>query len=118
MTVDKAIQQLEKIKRINPNADLRMHHKDGEPVLFVVALANDASVAWLECESDNDMGAEISARFENKEEKQISDMDFYTDMLETGIDVEMVRKYMGDEYADKMLEFLKSTQVQNHLHKG
>lgn len=104
MTVEKAMKLLSKM---NPKAELKMHNRFGEPVLFVVALANDDSTVWLECESDNDMKAEISARFESAAEEWSDEADFYMDLLEIGIDVNMVRKYMGKEVADHMESYCK-----------
>lgn len=105
MTVGKMINLL---KTMNPKAEVKLHERFGEPVLFVVALQNDENTVWLETESDNDMAAEIEARFENASEKQLDELDFYMDMLETGIDVGMVRKYMGNEAADHMLGFCRN----------
>lgn len=39
--------------------------------------------------------------------KGLYELDFYTDLLETGITVDMVRKYMNDETADHMRDFCK-----------
>lgn len=98
-------QVLEHLKRFNPEATLRLHTLDGEEVLFIVAYGHDNNVVWLECESDNDMSSEISARFENAIEEGIDELDVYMEMLEIGIDVDMVRRWMGDEDADHMKEY-------------
>ena len=89
------------------DAVVRMHSRDGEEVLFVVGLVNDNKTIWLETESDNDMSAEISARFENALENQVDELDFYMDLLETGINVAMIEKYIGKEAAIHMEEFCK-----------
>lgn len=34
-------------------------------------------------------------------------LDVYSEMLETGIDIKMVRKYLGDDVADHMKDFCK-----------
>lgn len=52
--------------------------------------------------------AVIEAKFRNAAEKQLNELVFYMDLLETGIDVELVRSYMGDEAADIMLDFCES----------
>lgn len=104
MTVERLIEELQKY---NPKAIVKMHHRDNEPVLFVLGIVGDDERVWIESESDNDMGAEIGARFENAIKEQIDELDFYTDLLEIGIDVEMVRKYMDDETADHMEQFCK-----------
>lgn len=104
MKVKTAISQLEKM---NPEAELKLHERFGEPLLFVVGLANDNSLVWLETESDNDMASEIEERFKIAAEEQIDELDFYMEMLETGIDVDMVRKYVGDERAKHMEQFCR-----------
>ena len=89
------------------DAEIKMHSRDGESLLFVASLTNDKKNIWLESESDNDMREEINARFESAVENQIGELDFYFDLLETGIDVTMIRKYIGDEPANHMEEFCK-----------
>lgn len=37
----------------------------------------------------------------------IKQKDVYSEMLETGIDIKMVRKYLGDDVADHMKDFCK-----------
>lgn len=102
MTVERMIEEL---KKFNPNAVVKMHHRDSEPVLFVLGVVGDEDRVWIESESDNDMSAELEARFKCAIEEDIDELDFYMDLLEIGIDVHMVRKYMGDEYADHMYQF-------------
>ena len=38
---------IEKLKDVDPNAVVRLHHKDGEPVLYVLELMNRSDVVWL-----------------------------------------------------------------------
>lgn len=96
---------IEKLKDVDPNAVVRLHHKDGEPVLFVLELMNRADVVWLETESDNDMAEEIQARLNAAIEEGEDELDVYAAMLESGIDVDMVRRHLGDETADHMKMF-------------
>ena len=104
MTVERLIKELQKF---NPKAVVKMHHRDDEPVLFVMGIVGDDERIWLESESDNDMGEEIGARFEVASEDWESELDFYMDLLETGIDVAMVRRHMDDETANHMEQFCK-----------
>lgn len=102
MTVKRLIEEL---KNFPQEAVVKLHHRNSEPVLFALAILGDEKNVWLEGESDNDMGAEIEARFKYAIENQIDELDFYMDLLEIGIDIDMVRKYMGDNYADIMEVF-------------
>lgn len=105
MTVERMIKELQKM---NPKATVKMHHFMGEAALFVLTAANNKNDVWIESASDNDMKSEIEARFQYAEENKIDELDFYKDMLEIGIDVDMVRKYMGNEKADYMQKFFIS----------
>ena len=56
--------------------------------------------------NDNDMREEIQARFDAALEDGKDELDVYSEMLETGIDIKMVRKYLGNDAAD-MKDFCK-----------
>ena len=96
---------IEKLQKFNPEAEVRLNDYFGETALFVNARVDDDNVVWLDGELDIDMGEEIGARYKEAAEHWDSELDFYMDMLETGITVGMIRKYMDDEHADHMKEF-------------
>ena len=96
---------IEKLKVMDSNAVVRLHHKDGEPVLFTLQCRDSNDVVWLETESDNDMSEEIQSRLDVTAENAEDELDVYTSMLEVGIDVDMVRRHLGDEAANHMQEF-------------
>lgn len=104
MTVGTLMKYLEKYDK---NEIVKLHRFDGEPVLFVLSAKNKDGV-WLETENDNDMAKEISARFEDAIENGIDELDVYSLMLEQGINIEMVRKYMGDQIADNMESYCEN----------
>ena len=83
---------IEKLSHYNKNAIVRLHHREGEELLFALAFQNDDTTVVLETENDNDMREE-------------DELDVYSEMLETGIDIKMVRKYLGDDAADHMKVF-------------
>lgn len=72
--------------------------KKGENVMTVKTLIE---------KNDNDMREEIQARFDAALEDGKDELDVYSEMLETGIDIKMVRKYLGDDAADHMKDFCK-----------
>ena len=96
---------IEKLGKFNPEAEVKLNDYHGDEVLFVNARKDDKNTVWLDGEHDIDMGEEISARYEHATETQMSDLDFYTDLVETGITVDMVRKYMDEEHATHMQKF-------------
>lgn len=102
MKVKRMIEQLEKL---DPEAEVKVGHHTGNPVLFVLAAKNIPGTVWLETEFDCDLKAELDARWENAIEEQPDELDFYIDLLEMGITIDIVRRYRGDEDADHMKEF-------------
>lgn len=102
MTVKTLIQKLEKY---NPEATVRLNDSRGEELLFVLGIVGDNDNIWLESESDCDMGEEIQTRFNDAIANGLDELDVYSDMLETGINVDMVCRYMGDETANHMQKF-------------
>ena len=95
---------IKKLEKMDPEAEVRLHDKAGEPVLFVLSAKKIPDV-WLQTESDVDMADEIQSRFDDAIENGTDELDVYMEMLETGIDVPMVRKYLGDDAADYMQRF-------------
>ena len=57
--------------------------------------------------SENDIEEEIGARFNAAVEEGIDETDIYADMLEIGIDVDMVRRNTDDETADHMEKYCR-----------
>lgn len=96
---------IQKLQKMNPEAEVRLNDYNGETALFINARIKDKNVVWIDGEDDIDLGEEISVRYERAIEDQLDELDFYMDLLEIGITVEMVRKYMDDEHADSMKEF-------------
>ena len=104
---------IKKLEKMDPEAEVRLHDKAGEPVLFVLSAKKNPDV-WLQTESDVDMADEIQSRFDDAIENGTDELDVYMEMLEAGIDVfttvnvqhlSMVRKYLGDDAADYMQRF-------------
>lgn len=95
---------IEKLSHYNKDAIVRLHHREGEELLFALAFQNDDTTVVLETENDNDMREEIQVRFDAALDGR-DELDVYSEMLETGIDIKMVRKYLGDDVADHMKVF-------------
>lgn len=97
---------IEKLSHYNKDAIIHLHHREGEELLFALAFQNDDTIVVLETENDNDMREEIQIRFDAALDGR-DELDVYSEMLETGIDIKMVRKYLGDDVADHMKDFCK-----------
>ena len=97
---------IEKLSHYNKDAIIHLHHREGEELLFALAFQNDDTIVVLETENDNDMREEIQVRFDAALDGR-DELDVYSEMLETGIDIKMVRKYLGDDVADHMKDFCK-----------
>ena len=85
--------------------DMVVYDENGNEILFTCSLINDNHMMWLETEQDADMVAEIQSRFNDAVEHGVDETEVYENMLESGINVDMVRKYMGDETADHMQDY-------------
>ena len=96
---------IKKLSNMNPEAEVRLNDYNGDTALFVNLRKNDDTVIWLDGENDIDMSSELSTRFEEAKDYWNDELDFYMDLLETGITVNMVRKYMGNEVANHMQEY-------------
>ena len=55
--------------------------------------------------TSTNMKDEIQSRFDDAIENGTDELDVYMEMLEAGINVPMVRKYMGNSVADTMQNF-------------
>ena len=95
---------IKKLEKMDLEAEIRLHDKAGERVLFVLSAKKIPDV-WLQTESDVDMADEIQSRFDDAIENGTDELDVYMEMLEAGIDVSMVRKYLGDDAAEYMQRF-------------
>lgn len=102
---------IERLNKFNPEAEVRLNDHYGETALFVNACVNDDNVVWIDGEDDIDMGSELDTRWQESPNAFKTDLDFYKDLLETGITVDMVRKYMGDNYADIMEKCCKENNL-------
>lgn len=96
---------IKKLEEMNPEAEVKLNYHDGDTLLFVMESDDIENIVWLEGEDNIDLGCELEARFEYALEDWDSELDFYMDLLERGIDVDKVREYMDDETADHMKEF-------------
>ena len=85
--------------------DMVVYDKNGNQILFTCSLVNDNHMMWLAIEQDADMVTEIQSRFNDAVEHGVDETEVYENMLESGINVDMVRKYMGDETADHMQNY-------------
>ncbi len=75
-----------------------------EEVLFVCKPLDESRI-WLESESDNDMEEELNSMFSYFTDEGLDETNAYDEMLEAGINVKMVRRYLGDEQAEHMEEY-------------
>lgn len=98
---------IEKLQKFDKDATVKLHSIDGEEVIFVTAYKDNNESIFLETASENDMGSEIDARLENIKDRD-EERSRYVDMWLDGINVEMVRKYAGEEAAGRMEEIIKS----------
>ena len=95
MTVERLIKQL---SNMNPKAEVRLNDHRGTVALFALAMTGEDDIVWIEGKDDIDLGEEISARFENATESQLDELDFFMDLLETGITLDDIKTYYPEKY--------------------
>ncbi len=95
MKVSRMIKELQKC---NPNAEIKLHHKEGNNALFVVTYVGDKNNVVIEDKSDNDLRSELDARFENAIENNIDELDFFMDLLETGFTLDDIKENLPEQY--------------------
>lgn len=95
MLVEKAIKLL---KTCNPKAELKMHGREGNNALFIVSYVGDESTVVIEDKSDNDLRSELYARFERVENGEITELEYFTDLVETGFTLEDIEQNTPEKY--------------------
>lgn len=87
---------------MDQNAIVRLNGAMGEEVLFIKKHAADQSLVWLETESDVDLEKIIKDRLNEALINGEDETDVYSELLESGINLDMVEKYLGSGQADHM----------------
>lgn len=105
MKIKRMIAELQRIAEENPDAEVKLNCYDGENALFVMSFTEGNEV-WIEGKSDIDMSCELEARFEYALEHDIDELDFFMDLIETGITLEDIGCYLPDRY-EYSLAFMK-----------
>lgn len=96
------------LNKYDDNDEVRLGDVRGLPVLFTVSVADIPTVALL-TERDCDMPDELKCRFDTIDNGNESADAVFSKMAEQGITSDMVRRYLGDMYADRMKEWEDST---------
>lgn len=114
MKVKKLIKLLE---NYNPEAEVKMHHKDGLNLLFACQISGNDDTVFLEDASDNDLGSELEARFENLLNKKMTEHEFFADLIDTGFTLDDIQKYIPEqyEYSKAMMEKIMMNQKEYTL---
>lgn len=99
LTVERAVSFL---RHCDPESI--MTDEKGNPILFVNAVQGESDSIWLQTEQDVDMKEELRARFEHAVEDQVDEIEFYQELLDTGITADLVQKYLEEETAEHMKE--------------
>ena len=94
----KVKKMIERLQKCNPEAEVKMHGKEGNNVLFVVAYKNNNEIVVIEDKEDNDLTAELEARFEAAGENNEDELDFYIDLLDDGYTLDDIKEYLPDRY--------------------
>ena len=95
MKVSRMIKELQKY---NPDAEVKLHHKEGYNALFVVQYVNGEDTVIIEDKSNNDLSSELNVRFQYAAENDIDELDFFMDLIETGFTLDDIKKNLPEKY--------------------
>lgn len=80
------------LSNFNPEATVALNDYYGYEALFVLARSDDDS-------------SEILARYEAVEAGELTELDFYSDLIEIGIDYDLIKREIGEKEAICMQKF-------------
>ena len=109
MKVRRLIEELQKMPQ---DAEVKMHDRDGDNLLFVMRLdpiccPEYANVVYLEDKTDNDLSVELEARFETAmDDYEDNELDFFLDLLDIGFTLADIKKNLPEyyEYSKNFME--------------
>jgi hypothetical protein len=98
---------VKELKVFNPEAELKFHNENGPAVIFLYNFGPNGMLAVGEYDTcmQSEIGIMLYDELRNDEDRTL--LDVYKDLLDYGIDVEMMRKYRGDKDAELMERFCK-----------
>lgn len=97
------------LRKMNPEADVKLHSPHGETSLFVLQDAKKKDVIWIECESDcDDLGGQIDKYVRELDAAGYEELDIYLAMFECGITIELIERHLGSERAAIMKKYCES----------
>ena len=107
MKVKTMIEQLEKM---NPEAEVKLHHPEGDTALFVIALncsmKNYSNVVFIEGKEDIDVGEELRAQLKHAQETQMQTAKFVKKLTDIGFSLSDVKEHIPEMY-EYMKEVIK-----------
>lgn len=94
-------EMIAQLQKMDPNAEVKMHHYSGNNALFVVSVINKPelkNIVFIKDKTDCDLREELRARFEYAAKVQMGELDFFIDLLETGITLEDIKEFYPEKY--------------------
>lgn len=98
MKVKRMIEKLQQMQRSNPDAEVKLHHRNGNNALFILAFVGDDKTIVIEDKDDNDLSNELEVRFKEACDNQVDELDFYTDLIEMGFTLEDIKENLPEKY--------------------
>lgn len=94
----KVKRMLNELQKFNPDAEVKLHCRNGNNALFVLAYVGDEKTVVIEDASDNDLRSELCARFTNASEEQTDELDFFMDLFELGFTLDDIKENVPEKY--------------------
>ncbi len=103
------IQELQEIEKHHPEAVVKMHHPDGDGIMFAVA-GKDGNV-WLEGREDMDVIEELRSQYKHAAETQRDGVDFFSEMMERGFTLDDFREALSEKEFGYVKEFVEGHEL-------
>lgn len=98
---------LSALQSIPDDYEVKLEKASGNNLLFVVSYVGNNDIIVLSDKSDYDLSFELYERFQYASEHLLDELDFFTELFETGFTIDDLREHLNKdkfEYAKKFAE--------------
>lgn len=98
------------LETFNPEATLKFHSETGPDVIFIYTYSPEEKHTLALGEIDTCMKNEIAVLFYDLQYTDETEIDVYEYLFSLDISIDMLRKYLGEDEAEKASKFYKELQ--------
>lgn len=107
----KVLEMIQKLCRMNPDADVVLHSSFGDSALAVLFNEENPEIVWIESKDDSNIRMIMNGRFFNIPTNKFEKIEFYKNLINTGYTLSMVREHIGFEEANEMELFCEENGI-------